>query len=37
MNAGARWFFDKSTEFGKIKDVIATFLSPQSFQQSDAQ
>jgi DNA-binding NarL/FixJ family response regulator len=37
MNAGARWFFDKSTEFGKIKDVIATFLSPQSFQHSDAQ
>ena len=37
MNAGARWFFDKSTEFGKIKDVIATFLSPQSVQHSDAQ
>jgi DNA-binding NarL/FixJ family response regulator len=37
MNAGARWFFDKSTEFGKIKDVIATFLSAQSFQQFDAQ
>lgn len=37
MNAGARWFFDKSTEFGRIKDVIATFLSPQSVQQSDAQ
>jgi DNA-binding NarL/FixJ family response regulator len=27
MEAGARWFFDKSTEFGKIKDVIATQLS----------
>lgn len=37
MGAGARWFFDKSTEFGKIKDVIATFLSPQSFQQSETQ
>lgn len=37
MNAGARWFFDKSTEFGRIKDVIATFLSPRSVQQSDAQ
>src|SRR4029450_2422243 len=27
MEAGARWFFDKSTEFGRIKDVIATQLS----------
>jgi DNA-binding NarL/FixJ family response regulator len=27
MEAGAHWFFDKSTEFGKIKDVIATHLS----------
>lgn len=23
MEAGARFFFDKSTEFGKIKDIIA--------------
>ena len=27
MEAGARWFFDKSTEFGRIKDVIATQLA----------
>jgi DNA-binding NarL/FixJ family response regulator len=27
MEAGARWFFDKSTEFGRIKEVIATELS----------
>jgi DNA-binding NarL/FixJ family response regulator len=27
MEAGARWFFDKSTEFGRIKDVISTHLS----------
>jgi len=26
MEAGASWFFDKSTEFGKIKEVIATHL-----------
>ncbi len=30
MEAGSRWFFDKSTEFGKIKDVVATFLAARN-------
>ncbi|HTR58739.1 MAG TPA: response regulator transcription factor [Casimicrobiaceae bacterium] len=29
MEAGARWFFDKSTEFRKLKDVITGFHSVQ--------
>jgi len=29
VNAGASWFLDKSTEFGKLKDVIAECVAPR--------
>ena len=30
IDSGAGWFFDKSTEFGKIKDVIAAPVAANS-------
>ena len=27
MQAGASWFFDKSTEFARVKEIIAEFHS----------